>query len=152
MSIVNVVHRTECIEKGLEYIDIDSLTILCKEKKGLLKWARKYDIILVSANINKKVIGLAGKPLGAISRLPIQVAENASIFKKVEELKRTVRFRTKKYSWFGTSVGVETLKEEEIRQNLVKTINFLISLLPKGWLNIKSLTLKTTMGKPTKIY
>jgi large subunit ribosomal protein L10Ae len=131
---------------------MDALTVIAKEKKALLKWARKYDTLLVSANLNKNVIKLAGKPLGSVNRLPIQLGDNDSYKKKFDELQKTVKFRTKKFPWFGTGVAIETLPAEDIRSNVVKTINFLVSLLPKGWLNIKSLNLKTTMGKPTRIY
>jgi large subunit ribosomal protein L10Ae len=31
-------------------------------------------------------------------------------------------------------------------------INFLISLLKKGWQNVKSLTIKSSMGKPISVY
>lgn len=145
-------HRQECIDKGLEHIDMDGLKLFNKDKKAIMKWARKYDLILVSSNINKKVIKLIGKALGSVARLPIQVAEADSVPRKIEELFRSVRFRTKKVSWMGTAVGVETLAEEDLRQNVVKAINFLVSLLPKGWLNIKSINLKATMGKPTRLY
>lgn len=36
--------------------------------------------------------------------------------------------------------------------NIQVTINFLISLLKKGWQNVKTLNIKTTMGKPHRIY
>ena len=152
MAIVNVNHRTECIEKGVEHIDLDGLKAFQKDKKAIMRWARKFDLIIVSSNINKKVIKLAGKALGSVARLPIQVAENDSVVRKITELKRSVRFRTKKVAWMGSAVGIETLNEEQIRQNVVKSINFLVSLLPKGWLNIKSINLKTTMGKPSSLY
>ena len=52
----------------------------------------------------------------------------------------------------GTAVGRDDMTEEQIRQNLNMSINFLVSLLKKGWNNIKSLTIKTSMGKPVRIY
>lgn len=46
---------------------------------------------------------------------------------------RTIRFRVKKFPWLAQSVGIDTLEEEELRTNITKSINFLVSLLPKGW-------------------
>ena len=109
-------------------------------------------MILVSSNINRKVVRKIGKALSSVQKLPIQVKEGTSVKDKVEELFRTAKFRTKKVTWLGTSVGVETLDQEEIRTNLVKAVNFLVSILPKGWLNLRTLHIKTTMGKPVRIY
>jgi len=52
----------------------------------------------------------------------------------------------------GTSVGSLGMTEEELRQNINMSINFLVSLLKKGWQNIKSLHIKATMGKPVTLY
>ena len=46
----------------------------------------------------------------------------------------------------------EKMNEEQIRQNLIMSINYLVSLLKKGWNNVGSLTIRSTMGKPVKVY
>jgi hypothetical protein len=38
------------------------------------------------------------------------------------------------------------------RTNIVYAVNFLVSLLKKNWQNVKSLNVKTTMGKPFRLY
>ena len=40
----------------------------------------------------------------------------------------------------------------QVIQNSVQAVNFLVSLLKKNWQNVKSLTLKSTMGKPIRLY
>lgn len=123
-----------------------------KDKNAIKKWARKWDLILVSANLNKNVIKSIGKILSSVQKLPVQVPEKDSVKDKIEELFRSARFRTKKVAWLGTSVGIETLENEQLRQNLVKAINFMVSILPKGWFNIKTIHVKTTMGKPVRVF
>lgn len=106
----------------------------------------------MSSNLNKALIRLVGKILTSIRRLPVQIPETTSVQNKLAELKKTIRFRTQKTAWLGTGIGVETLTEEEVRQNVVKGLNFLVAQLPKGWMNIKTITLKTTMmGKAVRI-
>jgi large subunit ribosomal protein L10Ae len=39
----------------------------------------------------------------------------------------------KKVLCLGTAVATVALSEEEIRRNLNRSINFLVSLLKKGW-------------------
>ena len=52
----------------------------------------------------------------------------------------------------GVAVGHLGLSEEQLVANLNLTINFLVSLLKKKWQNVKSLHIKTTMGKPYRLY
>lgn len=52
----------------------------------------------------------------------------------------------------GVAVGNTNMSEEELRQNITLAINFLVSLLKKNWNNVRTLHLKSTMGKPQRIY
>ncbi|NCP98492.1 hypothetical protein GW820_06445 [archaeon] len=58
----------------------------------------------------------------------------------------------KKVLCLGVAVGHCQMTEEQIRQNLTMSINFLVSLLKKGWNNIKSLYISTTMGKSVRLF
>ena len=58
----------------------------------------------------------------------------------------------KKVLCLGCAIGNVDMTEDQIRQNLTLAINYLVSLLKKGWNNIKSLNIRTTMGKPVKIF
>jgi large subunit ribosomal protein L10Ae len=44
------------------------------------------------------------------------------------------------------------MTEDEILANTMLAINFLISLLKKNWQNVRSLFIKSTMGKPIRLY
>ena len=50
------------------------------------------------------------------------------------------------------AIGNVSLTEEQLRHNIGMAINFLVSLLKKGWQNLKSIHIKTTMGKPYKVF
>lgn len=52
----------------------------------------------------------------------------------------------------NVAIGNENMSEEQLRQNILMGVNFLASLLKKGWHNLKSVHIKTTMGKPYKLY
>lgn len=82
----------------------------------------------------------------------MSVAENESIESKCNEIKQTIRFQLKKVLCMGTAIGTVEMQPEQIRQNINMAINFLVSLLKKGWQNIKSLHMKSTMGRSIRIY
>jgi len=52
----------------------------------------------------------------------------------------------------GTGVADVNQTPEQIRQNVTMSINFLVSLMKKGWQNVGTLFLKTSMGKSFKIF
>jgi len=51
----------------------------------------------------------------------------------------------------NVAVGNESMDDEQLRQNIVMALNFLASLLKKGWHNLKSIYIKTTMGKSVNL-
>ena len=67
-------------------------------------------------------------------------------------LKSNVKFQLKKVLCMGVAIGNTGLTHEELRQNSMMAINFLVSLLKKNWNNVKSLNVKSTMGKVYRVY
>jgi len=58
----------------------------------------------------------------------------------------------KKVLCMGVACGNVSMPHDQLRTNVVLTINFLVSLLKKGWQNIRSLNIKSTMGAAQRIY
>lgn len=145
-------HIDQAKALNIDAKDIDELNILSKENKMVKKWARKYDVLLVSDTLKLKFIKMVGKQVNSVGQQPSFILENENVEAKVQELLKTVRFRIKKGPWLATAIATDNLSVDEVRQNILRSINFLISLLPKGWQNIKSLTVKTTMGQPSKLF
>ena len=52
----------------------------------------------------------------------------------------------------AVAVGNVEMSEREIFVNTQMSINFLVSLLKKNWQNVKVLYIKSTMGKPVRLY
>ena len=44
--------------------------------KQIKKWARKYDILLVSDEISRKVTKLIGRHIAKVGKVPINIGEN----------------------------------------------------------------------------
>ena len=87
-----------------------------------------------------------------MNRFPVTLAEGEKITAKIDELKHTVKFQSKKASCLGTAIGNVEASEDNIRQNLTMSINFLVSLMKQGWQNVGTLHIKTSMGKSFRIF
>jgi len=44
------------------------------------------------------------------------------------------------------------MTEDQLIGNIMLAINYLVSLLKKGWQNVGSLTIKATMSLPRRLY
>ena len=88
---------------------------------------------------------------------------------KVDEVRATIKFQLKKVLCLGVAIGNVQMSEDQCLANtmlgastakdtqdvfsdLSPAINFLVSLLKKNWQNVGSLHIKTTMGKPIRLY
>ena len=71
---------------------------------------------------------------------------------KVNDLKATIKFQMKKVLCLSVAVGNVEMTEDQLIENIRLAMNFLVSLLKKHWQNVKSLHIKSTMGKPQRLY
>ena len=67
-------------------------------------------------------------------------------------MRATVKYQLKKVLCLGVAVGHIGQNDRELYVNIQMATNFLVSLLKKNWQNVKSLYIKTTMGKPIRVY
>ena len=154
--IADAAHIDKCKKDGIDYIDADSLKkkIDPNDKKGkeLKKWAGKYKLLFVSESLVRQLPKLGGPLLTRWGKFPTVIQSAEDVKSKINENLASVKFQMKKVLCLAVAVGNDTMTEEQIRQNLAMSINYLVSLLKKGWNNIKSLHIRTTMGKPVKIF
>jgi len=145
-------HVDEANEKGIPVIDSAGLTKFKKDKKKIKKWAKSYDCLLASDSLVRQIPRLAGPQLNKMGKFPSPASHDTPLNEKMDELYRTVRFQMKKVLCLGVAVGTVALKDQEIITNITIAINTLIGLLKKGWQNIRSVHIKSTMGPSHRIY
>lgn len=151
--IADAKHEEECKKAGLD-IDImtlDALKKFNKDKKVIKKWAKKYSMLLASDSVQKKVPAVCGPILNRIGRFPTQITHNEPLAIKIEDVRASVKFQLKKVTCLNSAVGNVSMTDEELQENLTKSLNFLASLLKKGFHNIKRVHIKTTMSKSVKV-
>ena len=71
---------------------------------------------------------------------------------QVNEIKSSIKFQLKKVLCLGVAIGNVSMTDKELYINLQMAINFLVSLLKKNWQNVRCLYIKTSMGKPIRLY
>ncbi|XP_065005916.1 large ribosomal subunit protein uL1 isoform X1 [Musa acuminata AAA Group] len=166
-------HVEEAEKIGLDYMDVESLKKMNKNKKLVKKLAKKYHAFLASEAIIKQIPRLLGPGLNKAGNLfiyifnfellwvhvtcyarkfPTLVTHQESLEAKVNETKAMVKFQLKKVLCMGVAVGNCAMEEKQIFQNVQLSVNFLVSLLKKNWQNVRCLYLKSTMGKPYRVF
>jgi len=150
--ICDLAQEDSAKKAGLVVSNMEDLKKLNKNKKLVKKYCATADAFLASESIIKTIPRVVGPHMNRANKFPTAVGLTDNLTEKVVEIQSTVKFQLKKVLCLGCCIGHEQMKEEEIRQNTVLALNFLISLLKKGWQNLKSAYIKTTMGKPHRIY
>merc|ERR1712032_592943 len=145
-------HCDEAKAKGIDFMSADDLKKLNKDKKKVKGLAKKYDAFLASDTLIKQIPRLLGPGLNKAGKFPSPVTHTDDIEAKVLDLKSTIKFQMKKVLCLNVAVGNVEMTEEELAQNVHLAMNFLVSLLKKHWQNVKSLHIKSSMGKVQRLY
>jgi large subunit ribosomal protein L10Ae len=77
-----------------------------------------------------------GPGLSKAGKFPTPVSHGEDLNNKVNEVKSTIKFQLKKVLCMGTAVGNVDMTEDELIGNIMLAINYLVSLLKKGWQNV----------------
>jgi large subunit ribosomal protein L10Ae len=145
-------HCEKAAALGLEFKNAEGLKNFNKNKKLIKKFAKKYHAFLASETLIKQIPRLLGPGLNKAGKFPTLVQQQEELSNKVDEIKSTIKFQLKKVLCLNVAVGHCGMEQVEILDNLKLAINFLVSLLKKNWQNVKVLYIKSTMGKPQRLY
>uniref|UniRef100_A0A914D0M2 Ribosomal protein n=1 Tax=Acrobeloides nanus TaxID=290746 RepID=A0A914D0M2_9BILA len=145
-------HCDEANASGIPCMTADDLKKLNKDKKLIKKLAKSYDAFLASDVLIKQIPRILGPGLNKAGKFPSVVTHNESLSAKVEEIRATVKFQMKKVLCLSVAIGHVGMSQDDLVSNISLGINFLVSLLKKNWQNVRALNIKSTMGKPQRLY
>merc|ERR1712166_929365 len=134
------------------YKSVDDLKKLNKNKKLVKKLAQSFDAFLASQVLIPQIPRLLGPGLNKAGKFPTLITASDNIEAKATDVKSQVKFQLKKVLCMGVAIGNVGMTADEMRQNALMSINFLVSLLKKNWNNVKRLNIKSTMGPSYNLY
>ena len=126
--------------------DIDTLG---KSKREAKKIAREYDFFLAEPQFMALIGRKLGQILGPRGKMPSPAISD--IEGMIERLKRSVRLTTKDNLTFHVRIGKTSVEPEKLAKNFEAIVDRVISRLNDGKANIRSIYLKTTMGKVKRV-
>jgi large subunit ribosomal protein L10Ae len=144
-------HCEQAGKLGIPSMDVDALKKLNKNKKLVKKLAASHDAFMASPTLLKQIPRILGPGLNKAGKFPSLLAGDDDMAAKVAELKHTIKFQMKKVLTLGVAVGHVEMDRDDLVSNCITAVNFLVSLLKKNWQNVKTLTVKSTMGKPQSL-
>ena len=127
-----------------------------QDKKQAKKLAGSYDFFIAQATIMPKLATVFGRVFGPRGKMPnpksgCVVPPNANLKPLYEKLQKTVKIQTKNDPIIQTIVGNESMKDEEIVDNIMTVYDALVNQLPSGRDNIRNVFIKLTMGKSFEV-
>jgi len=126
--------------------DIPKIAGNKKEVKRLIK---ETSIFLSEPKLMPVVGKHLGKFLAPVGKMPKPIT--GDINKTVSDLRKGIKIKTTKQPMLQLSVGSESMKNEDIAENIKSILNFLKNKLSKGKNNISTVYLKLSMSKPIKL-
>eukprot|EP00892_Ulva_mutabilis_P006816 jgi/Ulvmu1/4506/UM002_0232.1 len=148
----DVKHCEEAASIGVDKRSVEDLKKLNKNKKLVKKLSKKYHFFVASDSIIKQIPRLLGPGLNKAGKFPTLVSHASPLRDQIDDLKCSIKFQLKKVLCMGVGVAHVGMSERDVYINTQMAVNFLVSLLKKNWQNVKCLYLKSTMGKPIRIY
>jgi len=135
-----------------EVIEPTELNELAKDKKAAKKRLKDFDIFISEAPLMPTVGRVAGPILGPRGKMPTPVPSQAPVDNVIERERKAVVLRSRDKPFVHCMVGRETMENEEIAQNIEAIISNLTGATKRGFGNIKTMFIKTSMGEAVKLY
>jgi len=148
----DAVHCEAAQRVDMPFKSVDDLKKLNKNKKMVKKLAHSFDAFMASQALIPQIPRLLGPGLNKAGKFPTMITHSDNVEEKAIDIKSTVKFQLKKVLCMGVAVGHVGMTPDQVRQNCLMSINFLVSLLKKNWNNVKTLHIKSTMGPSQRIF
>jgi len=147
-------HVGEAKDQKVPFMSEDDLKKLNKNKKAVKQLAKKYGAFVASSTLIRKIPRLVGPGLNKAGKFPTVLGANENVSEKCEAVRASVKFalKSKKSLCLGVPIANLAMAPKDVATNITMAVNFVVTLLPKGWQQVKRLYIKSTMGPPFRVY
>lgn len=129
----------------------EDLSKFADDKKAFKKLVNQIDFFLAEANLMATIGKSLGTVLGPRGKIPRPIPPSVDPSNSIVLLKKTVRVRSRDKRTFHVPVGNKNMSEKDVAENIKEVMKRIASKLEKGYGNIDSIYLKTTMGKAVRL-
>jgi large subunit ribosomal protein L1 len=119
-------------------------------KRKAHKLAQEFDFFISEAPLMPVIGRRLGVVLGPRGKMPRPVPPTADPTALINNMRKTVRVRTKDRRTFHAAIGTREMTAEDIAENLDALMRRVMGRLERGRFNIASAFVKTTMGPAVK--
>lgn len=119
-------------------------------KSEAKKLARSYDFFLADTSLMPRIGKVLGQALGPKGKIPTPVPPNAPVEAMVNRMRTAVRVRSRGSLGVMAKAGDGALSDADLAENITAVVNAITKKLPNGDRNVRTIMVKTTMGKPAK--
>ena len=132
-------------------IEKAALEALVADKKKQKDIAKAYDLFIAEAPLMPLVGKSLGASLGPRGKMPTPVPPNANIEEQIEKNRNVVFVRMRGQPVIQCRIGNESMKDEELAENVQAVVRRIEGKLKRGIKNFRSVYLKTSMGSSIKV-
>lgn len=152
-AIVGDALITEAKEKADTVIKSDEIESFGKNKKKIKKLANEHDFFLCQTDLMKTVGKFMGQVLAPRDKMPQPVPPTAKLEPFIRRFEKLIKIKMKgKFvPTIHAVVGTEEMGDEDLVVNAETVYDAVKEKLPNKEGNIKSVYMKTTMGKSVKV-
>jgi len=133
-------------------IERNELEALAGDKKKQKSLVDTYDAFIAEAPLMPLIGKVLGATLGPKGKMPTPVPPIVNIAEQIEKHRKTVQVRLRGQPILQCIVGTEEMGDKEIAENVLTVIRRIEGKLKRGIKNIRSISLKTSMGSPVKMH
>ncbi len=137
-------------EAGVDALSGDEVKSM--SKRELKKLGRKYDWVLVRADLMAQMGRIIGPVLGPRGKAPIPVPISADISIFIRRYTNSVRLRNKEQAWVGCKIGTEDMSPEDLAENAMAVIEHIKTKFKRPFETSTRIYVKTTMGPPVEVF
>ena len=129
--------------------DIDDLA---DDKRRSKKLANDVNFFIAEARLMPVIGKKLGVVLGPRGKMPKPVPPSIDPKNIIENMRKTVRVRSKDRKTFHAHVGTADMSAEELADNIEAILKRVEAKLERGKMNIGSVYVKTTMGPSVRLW